>query len=277
MLSTRTKVRIARAAFFAIGCARRLAGLDDTVEVLRDGLHWRLDLRQGIDLAIYLGVFERSTAKALRRLIRPGQVVLDVGANVGAHTLPLARLVGDVGRVVAFEPTAFARRKLIANLALNPELVRRVTVEPTMLIGESSAKLPPAIYSSWPLVGRSQLHTKHRGELKSTEGARARRLDDWLAEVGIEHVDLIKVDVDGYECEVLSGATALLRRVKPILVMELAPYIVDERHTLDELLDILRRREYRLESEHGGKQLPTNPKELRSLISEGASMNIIAR
>src|SRR5262245_34452280 len=114
VLTTRTKVAIARLAYSAISAVRRRVGLDHSVRVVRDGACWELDLREGIDLAIYLGLFEAGTSRALRRLVRPGAVVLDVGANIGAHTLRLAKLVGESGRVIAFEPTVYAHTKLLA-------------------------------------------------------------------------------------------------------------------------------------------------------------------
>jgi FkbM family methyltransferase len=54
--------------------------------------------------------------------VKPGNAVLDIGRNIGAHTLPLAHLVGPHGRVIAFEPTAYAIRKMRANIALNAGL-----------------------------------------------------------------------------------------------------------------------------------------------------------
>ena len=61
-------------------------------------INWRLDLLEGIDL---LGSFEPLTVRAYRGIVRPGDTVLDIGANVGAHTLPLAQLVGETCRVIA--------------------------------------------------------------------------------------------------------------------------------------------------------------------------------
>lgn len=87
------------------------------MRVRRDGIHWDLDLSEGIDFAIFLlGGLELRTLRLYRRLVQPGDTVLDVGANIGAHALPLARLVGASGRVVAFEPTQFAFCKLQRNL-----------------------------------------------------------------------------------------------------------------------------------------------------------------
>ena len=63
------------------------------------------------------GQFENETAKALRRLVRPGTIVLDIGANIAAHTLPVARLVGPNGSGCALEPAPYAFGKLKQNLA----------------------------------------------------------------------------------------------------------------------------------------------------------------
>ena len=69
-----------------------------------------------------MGAFEKRTVAAYSRLVRPGMTVIDIGANIGAHTLPLAKLVGPTGRVIAVEPTIWAVERLRANLDLNPPL-----------------------------------------------------------------------------------------------------------------------------------------------------------
>ena len=102
---------------------RRMVGRGPLVETTRGGVRWNLDLGEGIDFAIWLrGCFEPSTLHALQRLVRPGATVLDIGANVGAHTLHLAAAVGSTGRVLAFEPVAESFRKLRTNVAANPSL-----------------------------------------------------------------------------------------------------------------------------------------------------------
>jgi len=112
---------------------------------------------EGIDFSIYLlGAFERSTVRALQKLVIPGSVVFDIGANIGAHTLGLARSVGPAGRVFAIEPSDFAFAKLKRNLALNPELESRTHAHQILLAAEIEALLPPTIYASWPLLARKQ-------------------------------------------------------------------------------------------------------------------------
>ena len=134
--------------------ARRAIGLGPEVEVVRGEVRWRLDLREGIDFAIYLlGIFERSTVRAYERRVRPGDVVLDIGANVGAHSLHLARLVGAGGTVVCFEPTDFAFGKLERNVGLNPDLAARIRMEQVMLVDSEETQPAPSLFSSWPLAG----------------------------------------------------------------------------------------------------------------------------
>src|SRR4030095_4914874 len=116
MLRTTTKIGPAKGLSHAISRGRRLAGLGSQTEVVRDGLRWQLDLCEGIDLALYLGIFETDSVSVVRRLLEPGAVVLDIGANIGAHTLPMARRVGPNGKVYAFEPTQFAFQKLQNNI-----------------------------------------------------------------------------------------------------------------------------------------------------------------
>jgi hypothetical protein len=85
----------------------------------RGGTRWKLDLREGIDFSILLlGVFEQSVVAAYRRLIPPGSVVIDIGANIGAHTLRLAGCVGAAGRVVAVEATRYAFERLAEQVKL---------------------------------------------------------------------------------------------------------------------------------------------------------------
>jgi FkbM family methyltransferase len=277
IISTRTKLTIARTASRALNLARRAVGRGPVTTVVREGVSWELDLREGIDLALYLGVYERATMKTLRRLAKPGTTALDIGANIGAHTLPLAKNVGDEGRVHAFEPTAFAHGKLRANLALNPSIARRVVLEQLLLTDDPASFKADAIYSSWPLETRKDLHEKHQGALKSTEGARAIRLDDYLEQAKVAKVDLVKMDVDGHECSVLRGAPRLLAS-RPVIVMELAPYVLAERgHSLKELLSLLSAVGYRLEHETSGAPLPEDAATIEAMIGDGRCMNVIAR
>jgi len=278
-MKTTYKIAAARAMYHVIHAGRMLFGRTDQEIALRDGVTYDLDLHQGIDFAIFLGnIYERQTKAALRRLVAPGALVLDIGANIGAHTLHLSQLVGASGRVVAFEPTDFAFRKLCRNLKLNPSLASRVEAHHCFLTASDGDRIPHAIYSSWPLAVEAGLHAKHLGREMQTDSAQARSLDSILSERADRKVQLVKLDVDGFECDVLQGATRLLRDTRPIFVMELAPYVLEERgSSLDQLLSYFVPSGYVFYNERTGKRLPSEAKELQRMVRDGAGINAIAR
>ena len=278
-MKTAKKIAIARALHHLVRSGRGIVGRPDEGVFSRRGVVYELDLSQGIDFAIYLGgMFERRTAVALASLTEPSSLVLDIGANIGAHTLHLASLVGPNGRVMAFEPTDFAFRKLQRNLDLNPSLASRVEAFHCFLTASDGASAPRAIYSSWPLAVEAGLHAKHLGREMQTESAQARSLDSILGECADRKVQLVKLDVDGFECDVLRGATSLLREVRPIFVMELAPYLLEERgSSLDELLSHFIPNGYGFYDERTHRRLASTAKDLRGMVADGASINVVVR
>lgn len=279
ILTTRTKIALAALAYRAIAAGRAIVGKNDYATVRRGGITWSLDLREGIDFSIFLlGAFERSTASALKKLARPGNTVFDIGANIGAHTLGLARSVGPEGRVFAFEPADFAFEKLKRNLALNPELDSRTSAHQILLAAKLSAELPENIYASWPLLASDAVHPKLRGRLLTTSKARVDTLDQFSESERLTRLDLIKIDVDGHEVPVLMGGKKTLTRFQPTLLMEMSPYVQDEQeHGFDALVSLLRDAAYSLEDASSGKSLPLQAGELRALIPDGAGINVVAR
>jgi len=274
----RTKLKMLLAGLLQRGvmAARRLAGLGPVLECRRGGITWRIDLAEGIDFSIFfLGAFEPMTVGAYRRLVSPGATVVDIGANIGAHTLPLAAQVGDSGRVIAVEPTRYAFDRLIANLALNPALERRVTAVQAMLLADSKRAVVAAIPSSWPLHGGDGAHPEHGGIAKSTGGARAVSLDELSDSLDLMRIDFIKLDVDGYELEVLRGAERTLARFAPVILFEHSPYVLVEKgHDPDEMIAILRRAGYRFHQFFGGRVGAGS--ETLPAIPIGASLNLLA-
>jgi FkbM family methyltransferase len=257
---------------------RRLLHAPDLVQVRRRGLNWELDLKEGIDLAIFaFGSFERETGRAIERLVKPGATVLDIGANIGAHTLNLGRLVGPTGGVFAFEPTSYAFHKLKRNLELNPEFAVRVVAEQAQLTCETKLKRKVQIYSSWKVVGDEPRHPKHLGIAQSTDGASVITLDGYFQNVYVSKIDFVKLDVDGFETDVLAGGIQTLRRDLPTICLELAPYALEERgSSLAELLAVLKNLGYFLVNLEGLRKLPDDSASLSSQIADGSGINVLA-
>jgi FkbM family methyltransferase len=230
MNSMRTvhKIALAKLAYWALHFARCGLAKTDHCLATRRKLNYDLDLSQGIDLSIFLlGRFELATSAALARKIQPGWTVVDIGANIGAHTLHMAELVGENGRVLAFEPTHYGYSKLLRNLHLNPRIASRVSAYQYFLGGEEVNTAPESVYASWPLRPASETHAKHGGQRKNTIGATASCMDAIWMQLGSPKIHMIKIDVDGFECDVLNGARAVIARDKPIFVLELSPYALE--------------------------------------------------
>ena len=278
MLTTKQKVWLAARAYRCVSLGRSALGEGNTATVSRGGLRWQLDLSEGIDFAIYLlGAFERSTVVTLQKLVKPGDLVFDIGANIGAHTLGLARSVGPAGRVYAFEPADFAFAKLRANLALNPDLDARTFPRQILLSASLSEAPETEIYASWPLEAKDAVHPKHRGALVTTKGAVVDTLDRFVEREGIARLDLIKMDVDGHELPVLQGGLAVLKKFRPTLVMELSPYVHREHHhDFAQFVALLREAGYSLQDATSWNPLPLDAARLEALIPDGASINAIA-
>lgn len=277
MLSTKRKIFIAKKLSQSLLFFRRMLGLSDQFVCTRRGINWYLNLNEGIDLSIYLlGGFEVDTLNRYQKMINPGDIVLDIGANIGAHTLPLAALVGNTGKVYSFEPTKYAFSKQIRNIDLNPELKNRIAACQIMLTANPAA-LPNEIYSSWPLDDVENLHEKHLGKLMSTQDAEAQRLDDFVDKLGITKVAFIKLDVDGNELDVLKGAVKTIRTSKPKVMLELAPYVFENRpEDFDDILDIFWNQGYQFTDIPSGKKLPQSIQGIKAIIPKDGCLNVIA-
>ena len=181
MISTKQKIFIARSAAGLVRVTRRTLGAGSVADVRRDGLNWRLDLGEGIDFAIYLlGAFERGTQKQYGQILKAGDVALDIGANIGAHTLPIARCVGPSGHVHAFEPTVFAFAKLEANIARNPELGERITAGQTLL-SDSSEDVPPTAIAPAMVSRPAATESQPRRRYRWPRPFRTKWMNGWIA------------------------------------------------------------------------------------------------
>lgn len=170
----------------------------------------RHDAIVGRSLAYYGEYFEQEAA-LFRQLVRPGDIVVDVGANIGAHAAPLAACVGSGGRVVAFEPVRMNFQLLCANVALND--LDNVDAIPEGL-GEREATV---LIADRPAPADGNLGALALSEIPGDRPVRVRRLDDAFA---WPRLRFVKIDVEGMEAAVLRGAAGTIERFRPALYVE---------------------------------------------------------
>jgi len=217
------------------------------VECLLDGrLRMRLSASdQSIARRIFInGTFEPRLLEFMRESVGEGAVAVDVGANVGVHTLTLAERVGPRGAVHAFEPSA-AYERLAANVELNgfAERVRLNRAAVGAAPGTLRLQECAPGYEAFTSAGRPLAHAKVTG---ATFEVPLVTLDEYFEACGVTAADFLKVDVEGYEAEVLRGARRLLeRRAARRIMLEISDPLLEGCGTsAAEVFGILRRAGY---------------------------------
>lgn len=161
------------------------------------------------------GGLEPGTGEALRRLVRPGMVAADVGANIGLLTLVMARAAGPAGKVIAFEPEATPRANLEKMRHLNG--LSWVEVR-DQAVGEKAGRLT---FHVSDIIGHSSLYALPEAEEARVIEVEVVALDD-VAPGG--RMDVVKIDVEGAELDVLAGMGGLIRANRDLaIVAEFGP------------------------------------------------------
>jgi hypothetical protein len=132
--------------------------------------------------------------EAFLQFVHPGSVVFDIGANAGFHSLFCGLLVKPSGRVVAFEPNPESRKSLLGQVQANPEL--------------SVITLPFALSDYSRLAGEGRLIVE------------VTTVDSLVEREHIPPPDIMKIDVEGYEEQVLRGSKDTLRRYHPVVLCD---------------------------------------------------------
>ena len=161
------------------------------------------------------GEFSQSEWDLFAQVVRPGMAVVEVGANIGAHTVPLARLCAP-GPLLAFEPQQRVYQLLCANLAVNG--VENVLAYPDACGAvEDTAAIRRLDFAEHRNVGAASVQALDGADIhRSHHTVRILPLDSF----NLPACDFIKVDVEGMEVSVIEGAAETIRRCRPILYVE---------------------------------------------------------
>lgn len=167
--------------------------------------------------------FERKTISLMLRILKPDFIAVDVGANIGLHSLIISKaLENSIGnRIFAFEPSLATYRILEENIRINNCEER---VHPINLgLSNTSGKLYLSIPNSYNDYGEEADVFKYLKE-ESSDGndeiVEVTTLDSWIKENNIDRIDFIKVDIEGAELLFLKGAEYVLTNLRPIIILE---------------------------------------------------------
>ncbi len=188
---------------------------------------------------------DRGEVKLLKMLLRPDDIVIDVGANIGVFSLIMARRLPS-GTVHAFEPSSYHVEKLKSNLSLNP--FRNVQTHALALSDRQHASrlnFPPLLLDGF--LNNTGMASQFQFEHSSSKSEEIEcvRLDDYAVSRGIVCFDLMKIDVEGAEMDVLLGAVESIQRNRPRVVMEInLNHLQYAGRRIDEVLDFWAALEY---------------------------------
>jgi FkbM family methyltransferase len=158
----------------------------------------------------YYGEWSEGEIDALRQIIRPGDVVVEAGANIGSHTLFFAQAVGPQGQVYAFEPQRLVFQTLCANMALN-SLTNVHGRQAALGAQRGFINVPALNFAAINNFGGVRLGLHLPGEMVEVLT---------VDSLNLPACRLLKADVEGMELEVLQGAAATIDRLHPCLYLE---------------------------------------------------------
>lgn len=205
------------------------------------GITLELNLGDDLSQSLYVnGCYEPNEFYFLDRFLGPGMTVVDAGAHEGLYSLFMAHKVGPSGMVWSFEPSRREYDRLLRNIELNDQLPRSSMRPMPVALGADAGFVPLLV--AGPLhSGQNTLAHKFGYDIGAGTC-------EWVAEVPLDalrgsfpdRLDLIKLDVEGYECDVLWGALKLIRDFYPAILFEANEQVLQANGTSrEELLELI--------------------------------------
>ena len=182
--------------------------------IKRNGITFKVDLFDYMGWWIYFGIKDTCRRK-LYNLVKKNSIVIDVGANIGETLLNFAKLTQSDGEVHGFEPDALNYRRCSENLQLNN--FNNIVLN-NLGLGEKAGEY--FIKTNTPSNrGGNKISAQYIEN--NTELINIIPLDQYVSDKKLNKIDLVKIDVEGYELHVLKGSELLIKKFKPVFFIEL--------------------------------------------------------
>ena len=203
--------------------------------IRRNGILYLLDLSRVIDVNIFLrGQWEKETILFMKRTVNLGDVIIEAGSNIGAHSFILAKLVGEKGEIFCFEPTDYAFARLRANSLLND--FSNIIFEKKILSDNKNTLSIARMLSDFH-------HEESYNVKEDISKVPVTSIDEYSTD--FSRLDLIKIDVDGYDFRVLLGASNAIKKFKPKVMIELAEFTLKSAgDSIQNILDFFSQNDY---------------------------------
>ena len=208
-------------------------------EVTRNHVNYKLDISDIVDWFIYFG-FKETSRESLLNLIDENQTIIDIGANVGNVSLQIAYLLGDHGHVHSFEPDPLNFKRIEANVKRND--FKNIQLN-NLGLGNEEGSFHIATVNEGN-QGMNRIVGEH-SDLKNLRKIEVTTLDNYVEKNHLKKINLIKIDVEGFEYNVLMGALNVIKNNHPIFFIELDDNnLLEQGHSAKKLIELLERFHY---------------------------------
>lgn len=171
---------------------------------------------KGLEKVIYYtGTYEKGTLHIIKNILNSGSVFVDIGANIGLMSVFSSILVQESGKIFSFEPNPATYDILKKNIELNN--LSNINAEP---LGIGSVKKTTKIYDQWD-SGRGSASMIKPEHVTNSYDVEVVTLSDYFNDFQND-IDVIKIDIEGYELEALRGAEKIIREKLPVLIIEIS-------------------------------------------------------
>lgn len=187
--------------------------------------------------------YDLPTQLFLKACLRPGETLIDVGGNIGMLTLLGARLVGEAGRVITFEPNPDCARRI--QEALDDNHIPQVTLYRNAVSDEPGELVLSVVTEHTGMGTLARIEEKDQHLVSARHTVQVVRADDVLPD-NLAAPVTIKMDIEGFECRGLRGLLNTIRRYRPVVVTEVVgAHLRRAGHSAQELFELMQGEGYR--------------------------------